>query len=283
MAQSNYKYYSDYFVFVSSDDLPPLVIPMDINWSPDKTGYSSEFKGWYGTKNKWPIAYFQKHIKSNRESIPQETWEHKNGPYFQFNDEGKILTAKIDGAPKLDIIIPEKSNWVQMPSSEDKEIFVFQANANVGKKSRSGWVIYERIRWTEETAVDFGDFQAFYWLPLIIDNVFYHFEQHKGEQTATRWFEKDGQVMVESLPNYELTIKQTTRDKQSGRDNIPQVLKVIAPKWNLNLLLESKGSQVGYGPKFPKGLGYYRQSLLTSSEGSSHSAYGMLELILERD
>jgi len=41
------------------------------------------------------------------------------------------------------------------------------------------------------------------------------------------------------------------------------------------------GEQVGYGDEFPKGLAYYRQSLLQATTDSKLSGYGMMELIIE--
>ena len=171
-----------------------------------------------------------------------------------------------------------------MPSkSKHKEIYGFRSKVRVKGKVRAGWMIYERIRWTKESVQEFGDFGAFFWLPLVIEGEFYHFEQHRGEQTATKWSQKQGEITVETLPNFTLKILTTTKDPQSGRRNIPKEIQLIAKGWNLDIILKSKGAQVGHGKKFPNGLAYYRQSLLKSTKNSVHKGYGMLELILEDD
>ena len=87
----NYLYYSDYFVFVADDGGTPLVIPMDVNWSPTATGYSIELKGWHGTENEWPIGYYLNDSTADLCAIPQEAWEHANTAYFQFNSETREI------------------------------------------------------------------------------------------------------------------------------------------------------------------------------------------------
>jgi len=117
----------------------------------------------------------------------------------------------------------------------------------------------------------------------VIDGDFYHFEQHKGEQTATKWMIKKNKVTVTTRPNFTLTILKTSKDGVSKRKNIPNQIQVKVPEWNLDINLKSGGSQVGHGEKFPNGLAYYRQSLLRSTKDSKTRGYGMLELILEND
>lgn len=281
---SNYTYYSDYFVFIADDGGTPLVIPMDINWSPINKGFKSEFKGWYGTEKDWPIAYFQKDIKATSNEVPQESWQHGNNRYFQFDAAHREIIATINYAPKISIAVPEKSEWVAMPTkSSEKEIYAFRTTAKVKKNQRKGWMIYERIRWDNNTAKKFGDFGAFFWIPLVIDGAFYHFEQHKGKQTSTRWTIKENKVIAETQPGFMLTIIKTTKDAVSKRKNIPDQIQLTVPKWNLDISLNSGGSQVGHGEKFPNGLAYYRQSLLQSTKDSKTNGYGMLELILEND
>lgn len=282
--QKEYSYYSDYFVFIADDGGTPLVIPIDINWSITATGYESEFKGWYGTKKEWPIGYFKNQVTTEVSDIPQEPWQHKDGPYFQFNATERKITSTIKGAPKVQLRIPERSSWVQMPSKDGhKEIYGFRTTSVVKKKKRSGWMLYERIRWNAETVREFGDFEAFFWIPLVLNDSFYHFEQHKDIQTATKWSIEDGKITVTALPNFELHILSTNNDPISGRKNIPKKIRLKAEVWNLDIILKSTGSQVGHGTKFPNGLAYYRQSLLQLDKGSPDVGYGMLELILEND
>ncbi|WP_394749823.1 hypothetical protein [Spongiimicrobium salis] len=280
----NYAYYSDYFVFIADDATTPLVIPLDINWSVSDTGYSSEFKAWYGTPKNWPISYHTENTAASPAKTPNESWEHKNGPSFQFDSVQRNITVKIKGAPRLEVTVPEKSTWVQMPAKNTpKEIYGCRTTVTIKTKKRTGWMIYERIRWTKETVREFGDFAAFFWLPLIVDGDFYHFEQHRGEQTATKWSLQKEKIVVETLPSFTLNIVRTVKDSQSGRKNIPKEVQLLAKPWDLDLMMRSKGEQVGYGAKFPNGLAYYRQSLLTSTKSSSQKGYGMLELILEDD
>lgn len=276
-------YYSDYFVFIADDDGSRLVIPMDFNWRPESAGYSREFKGWYGTSNDWPIAYFQENITTEPCNIPMESWEHKNSDYFQFKSNTREIIATIDGAPELSVSIPDSSQWVITPAEEGKGIYACKTTAKVSGNIRTGWLIYERIRRITGTGGGGGgDFESFFWIPLVIDDDFYHFSQHRGEQTASRWFEFEGDAQVETIPDFELIVTATSTDSISGRTNIPDSLRITANQWGIDLTFASTGSQVGYGPEFPNGLAYYRQSML-EPEIPTTIAYGMLELILEDD
>ena len=278
----NFLYYSDYFVFVADDGGSPLVIPMDVNWSPTASGYSSEYKGWYGTTDEWPIGYFLNDSSANLFTIPQESWEHANNEYFQFNTSSREIISTIWGAPELRLTIPESSKWIKTPAETNKAIYGCKTTATVDGNQRSGWLIYERIRQTAD-GTEFGDFETFIWIPLIVDGKFYHFEQHRGDQTASLWQENNGTVEVSTAPLFTLDILATSSDSMSGRTTIPDTLHLKVPEWNLDIQMASKGSQVGYGPMFPNGLAYYRQSLVESVPGSANSGYGMLELIIEDD
>ncbi len=278
----NYLYYSDYFVFVSDDGEEPLIVPMDINWTPTETGYNSEFKGWYGTNEEWPIGYFLNDSIVDLCEVPQESWEHANGEYFQFDAANREVISTIWGAPELRLKIPESNEWIQTPAAHSKAIFGCQTTVKVDGNLRSGWLIYERIR-RESSGGSFGDFEAFFWIPVVVDGVFYHFEQHQGEQLVSKWEEIDGEITVSTLPYFELDILAESEDATSGRTNIPDTINVVAAPWSLNLKMASTGSQVGHGPMFPNGLAYYRQSLLISTEDSEDNGHGLLELILEDD
>ena len=142
-------------------------------------------------------------------------------------------------------------------------------------------MIYERIRWGKKNLKAFGDFKAFYWIPLVINGNFYHFEMHNSKKTAHKWYLENEKIKVESIPDFELNIIKTERDRKSGRKNIPKSIQLKVPNWKINISLDSKGSQVGHGKKFPKGLAYYRQSILLPKKDSKTQGYGMLELILE--
>lgn len=279
---THFSYYSDYFVFLADDGGSPLVIPMDVNWSPTEMGYNSEFKAWYGTTNNWPIGYALKDTIVSSCDVPKEAWAHANGPYFQFEPENRTLVSTIWGAPTLKLRIPEAEEWVKTPAVTDKAIYGCRTNATVDGASRSGWLIYERIRWDNTTNTSFGDFAAFYWIPLVIDGKLFHFEQHQGEQTASLWQSNNGVVTVSTLPAFSLSITAESTDQTSGRTNIPDTIHLLAPDWNIDHAFASTGHQTGYGPEFPNGLAYYRQSLLESTTANS-TAYGMLELILEDD
>lgn len=283
--QDSYAYYSDYYVFVADDGGSSLVIPMDINWSASKNGYDSEFKSWQGTKKTWPIAYFKESTAVAPAQIPKEAWEHKNGKSFQFDSSAREIISNVANGIELRVKVPERSEWVLLPSESTlKELYSFRTTASVKGTERSGWMVYERIRWKEDEVKDFGDFGAFYWIPLVVDGDFYLFEQHKGKQIAVKWYANSAEkVVVETIPDFKLNVVSTSSDAKSKRKNIPKVVQVVAPKWDIDITLKSTGSQVGYGGEFPNGLAYYRQSLLQSEKNSATSGYGMLELILEND
>lgn len=278
----NYLYYSDYFVFVADDGGSPLVIPMDVNWTPADSGYTLELKGWYGTTAEWPIGYSLDEIEADLCELPQESWEHANSEYFQFDASSREVISTIWEAPELRLKIPDSTQWVKTPAATDKNIYGCKTSAKVDGENRTGWLIYERIRRTA-AAGSFGDFEAFYWIPIVVDGVFYHFEQHQGEQAVTKWEEVSGTIEVETVESFVLEIDAVSTDMVSGRTNIPDTITVKVPEWSLDIQLASGGSQVGHGPEFPNGLAYYRQSLLQSTPTSSNSGYGMLELILEDD
>lgn len=276
------KYFSDYFVFIALDE--PLVVPFDFNWSLSKKGYNREFKSWYGTKEKWPIAYFTDRVKTK--NIPQETWEHSDNRNFKFNKSEKSISIHIDGAPKMTVFIPEKSEWKAMPKQQNnKEIFAFKTSLKKEGRTINGWMIYERIRWDANFVKTFGDFKAFYWVPLIINNNFFHFEWHHGygHKTATKWSIEDHKIQVDTIADFTFDIIETEKDKKSGRGDIPKSIQVKVPDWNIDISLQSGGSQVGHGAQFPKGLAYYRQSILLAKNNSKTKGYGMLELILENN
>ena len=278
----NAGYYSYYFVFVAADE--PLIIPFDFNWSPTKKGYNYEFKAWYGTEQDWPILYLNGDKKSK--TIPQAPWEHKDTGGFQFDKKARTISIKIEKSPKLTLIIPEKSEWIPMQrQSNNKEIYAFQTSVKRNNELINGWMIYERIRWDAASVKSFGDFSAFYWIPLVIDGDFYHFELHEGhgEQTATKWYVADTTIKTEITNDFTVDVLEIVPDTKSGRKEIPKVIQVQAPTWGIDISLSSEGAQVGYGGQFPKGLAYYRQSILKKTNYSKTDGYGMLELILENN
>ncbi len=281
----NFSYYSDYFVFVADDASDPLVIPIDLNWRPVEGGYEIEFKGWYGTTKEWPIAYHVDAFGATPNAVPQESWEHANTENFQFDRENRQLILNLPDQPEIKLFIPAESTWVGMPTQGDrKEIYGMRSSVEVNGSSKNGWMVYERIR--RDPSVPNGqraDFTAFFWIPIVVDGAFYHFEHHGDDQTATRWWQNGGVVAVDSAQAFDFTITQTSVDSMSGRTDIPEALQLQAHKWNLDIQLQSGGAQIGYGPIFPKGRAYYRQSLLQASDSSIARGYGMLELILEND
>lgn len=278
------SYYSDYFVFVSDEGSEPLVIPIDVNWRPGEDVYEEEFKGWYGTEEEWPIAYHVLERPLENCMIPQETWEHLDNEFYKFNKSNRTINLQLTDQPGIKLYIPESEEWILMPfESERKHIYAMRSLVEVDGVSKTGWMIYERIRRTNGELSGNLDFKTFFWIPIIVDNAFYHFEQHGDFQTATKWYLEDQLIVVDTSHSFTLDIDSTSTDEFSGRNNIPEIIQILASKWNLEIILESSGSQIGYGPEFPNGLAYYRQSLIQSTEGSSRSGYGMLELIIEND
>lgn len=279
---NNKELYSDYFVFVADEGGDRVVIPMDMNWNPNASGYSKEFKSWYGTAAAWPINYLKEDISSSLCEVPQESWEHQDDANFQFDEQDRIITTNITGAPQLELLIPEESAWTLLPESgagSGKETYAFRTSARIGGISKDGWVVYERIRATGSAFT--ADFEDFYWMPLIINGNFYFFEQHKGKQVAAKFSDTGARIAVDTASNFVLTITNVASDTTSGRNNVPQTFRIQQSRWGVDIALKSTGFQVGYGPQFPNGLGLYRQSLLEPDTGSVMAGYGMLELILE--
>jgi len=277
--------YSDYFVFIADDNTAPLVIPLDLNWYPNEEGYEIEFKAWYGTKKDWPIIYAKEAFKTPRQNIPQESFQQANIDGFSFNQERKEITLKIKSAPEVTITIPDEDTWGLAPSKNKfhKKTFASKTSIKIKNETKSGWIIYERIRWKKDEVVDFGDFKTFFWIPLIIKGDLYHFEQNKSEKAAFKWSSTNGNIKVNEISDFEIQVTQIINDSKSGRNEIPKEINISSEKNNLDISLISTGEQVGYGKKFPKGLAFYRQSLLMSNKKGKDSGYGMMELIIENN
>ena len=279
-----YGYYSDYFVFVADDGGSPLVVPIDINWNPNPDGYTIEYKAWHGTAEDWPIHYSKKDITSDWKDIPNEAYYHSSTEEFQFNSENKSVIARIEGAPEIEIRIPSKEQWVLAPLNSDiYDTYAFKTSIRIGDSNRSGWMLYERIRKEKDSATEFKGFAAFFWMPMILEGELFHFIEHRDELAAVKWTQSTDGIQVETAPDFELTVVETIADTKSKRTDIPKIVQIKAQKWNFDIQLRSSGEQVGYGNEFPKGLGFYRQSLLQSTNDSNSSGYGMMELILEND
>lgn len=267
-------YYSDYFVFVADDEASPLVVPIDINWTLHNNGFDVEYKSWYGTANDWPIEYFQKSIPSSAENIPMETFEHPDLEAFHFNKNDRTITINIKGSPTIVMSVPAKEEWTLGMEGTEFPTYAFRTDLRVGDENKTGWVLYERIRFNSLS--EFNGFEAFYWMPVVVDGNLYHFTQHRGKQTAVKWMMENSSVKVETVPSFTFNIVETLFDAKSKREEIPKVVQLKVPSWQLDITLMSTGEQVGYGEEYPKGLAYFRQSLLQSST----TGYGMMELIL---
>lgn len=278
-------FYSDYYVFISDDASSPIVIPLDLNWNLVENGYDIEFKAWHGTEDDWPINYTKQFIQSPNSKIPEETFELKNTTDYIFDSNNREITIQIQSAPKIKVSIPEMEEWVLAPSDGKtfRQTFAGKSSIKIENETITGWLLYERIRFDKNAVAEFGDFETFFWIPLIIDGELYHFEEHKGEQFAIKWFDDGTTIVSEEISNFNIAITETINDATSNRDKIPKKIQITSEENNFNISLFSSGEQVGYGDEFPKGLAYYRQSLLQSTASSELSGYGMMELIIENN
>lgn len=278
-------YSSDYFVFMADDETQPLVLPIDFNWRHYTEGYEIEFKSWYGTQTDWPIRYTKEPIESS--TIPSEVFEHGNLEGYAFSSTNRSITVQVPNAPEFTIKIPSESEWVEAPSHNADAIGTTSATKTtieINGETKSGWLLYERIRAGSDTGIGLGfSFEAFFWMPILVDNQLYHFVEHKGEKEAYKWYLENDEVIVTALDSFSLEITKTTSDAMSGRGKVPAEVNIKYDTDNLDLTLASEGEQVGYGEQFPNGLAYYRQSLLKSTDKSVTKGYGMMELILEDD
>lgn len=272
-------YYSDYFVFIADDDKDsPLVVPIDINWTLFEESYDIEYKSWYGTEQDWPIEYFKNQVPAKISGIPTESFDHPDTENFFFNKEERTIETKISGNHEIQIQIPDKKEWVLATSESDFPTYAFKTDIRVDGISRSGWMLYERIRFDQFKAFD--GFAAFYWMPIVVNDNLYHFTAHKGEQTAVKWSIFADSLSAEMVPEFSFKIVETIADLKSKRSEIAKTVHIQVPEWELDITLNSKGEQLGYGGEHPKGLAVFRQSLLQADEGSRDSGYGMMELIL---
>jgi len=272
-------YYSDYFVFIANDDeSAPLVIPIDINWTLFEDSYEVEYKSWYGTEKEWPITYFKKSIPATKSDIPQESFVHANTEHFYFDKGNRTITTKINGDHEVQIQVPVKEDWVLSTLESDFPTYAFETDITVDGKSRSGYMLYERIRFDQ--AREFDGFAAFYWMPMVVNNKLYHFTQHRGEQTAVKWSVVDDNLETTTVAKFDFKVIENTADSKSNRAEVAQTVQIQVPEWELDITLKSTGEQLGHGEAYPKGLAVFRQSLLQSTEQSKDSGYGMMELIL---
>lgn len=274
-------YYSDYFVFIADDGEGPLVVPIDINWSLHTKGYEIEYKGWFGTTEDWPIQYFKRNIPAKQSEIPKEAFEHLKTENFNFNRDTRSIATKINGAHEIQIEIPKKEKWVLPNLESEFPTYAFKTAITVDGKSRSGWMLYERIRFDE--LKKFEGFEAFYWMPIIVEGDLLHFTQHRGKQTAVKWSTKNDTIITETASDFVFNIIETIADTKSKREKIAKTVQIQVSEWELDVTLKSTGHQIGYGSEHPKGLAVFRQSLLKSSEQSKDYGYGMMELILADD
>jgi hypothetical protein len=276
-------YYSDYFVFIADDGGAPLVIPMDANWRPTETGFSTELKAWHGTRDAWPIRYEQDTHGLSGGKIPTEIWQLPSVAGFVFNEREISLT--VAGAPSLRIALPKQSDWVSAPNADDNQgLFVAKTVVVVEGQTRRGFLLYERIRRQPNQSGGGGDgpgFRRFHWMPLVIDGALYHFKDNSGSQSALRWIERNSSLVAEQGGPFTFEVQKNESDSQSGRAEVPQVLRIRYAPWSVDVVVESSGHQTGYGPQRDSGLALYRQSLLESTSGSPEQAVGMLELILD--
>ena len=276
-----FDYYSDYFVFISDDSLDPLVVPVDLNWSPSYGGYDLEFKAWYGTDSDWPINYLLKTESLSEKKFPQEVFEHKDQAGFEFDSVKNLINLDIPNSPHIEFIFPEESSWVLAPSPDTsrKMTFATKAFIRVNELERKGWMIYERIRSKRRLDQEARNFSSFYWIPLVVNGNLFHFEKHGDEKSTFYWDNNFSQFSE----IFQFEILSEEFDSISGRDNIANSIRIKSSSWDIDIILLSSGAQVGYGPAFPNGLAYYRQSLLTSTDSSADKGIGMMELILEDD
>ena len=275
-------YYSDYFVFIADDDQDdPLVVPIDINWTLHQESYDIEYKSWYGTKKDWPIEYVKNTNSALSSGIPKESYDHPSTTTFLFDKENKTITTTVKGQHTIKIQIPNEKEWVLATSESDFPTYAFRTSVELDSKNRSGWMVYERIRFDQ--LKDFDGFAAFYWMPIVVEGSLYHFVKHREEQTAIKWSQTEDSIIVKTVPSFDFSILETISDEKSKRSNIAKTVQIEVPEWEIDIILTSAGEQIGYGEEFPKGLAVFRQSLLQSSEQSTKAGYGMMELILAND
>lgn len=278
-------YYSDYFVFIADDGLDPLVIPIDLNWKPTDSGFSTEYKAWYGTRKPWPIAYVTAAHTLPDSTVPSEIWDLPPADEFTFDADAREIVARVPGAPQLRLAVPHETDWAAADTDKPLGLhllFAARTTAFVASNRRAGWLIYERIRRRPSTTPSSSrGFRRFHWIPLVIDGNLYHFLDNSGDQSASRWRRQDGRVVADRHETFAFAVAATTDDPESGRTGIPRVTRIVDDVWNIDVTLASGANQTGHGPPRPSGPALYRQSLLESTPASRNAATGMLELILD--
>jgi len=277
---SSTRYYSDYFIFIADDGGERLVVPIDINWRPGETGYETEYKAWYGTQADWPIAYRVEDHSLESESNPEEIWDLPDISEFTFEPAQREIRVTLPDAPEIVMTIPEQSIWTEASIESGNGLRAARGTTRVGGVGREGWILHERIRRQDRGKENSWQFERFHWIPLVINGALYHFLDHSGEQSATRWVPHGDDLLTQQIGDFSFVVHAISEDSLSERDEVPRVIQIVVESWETDITVASGGHQTGYGPEANSGFELYRQSILESTPESNQVGYGMLELIL---
>ncbi|MDH4127499.1 MAG: hypothetical protein OEV44_02010 [Spirochaetota bacterium] len=287
--ESTKGYFSDYFVFISSDEGDPLIIPVDINWHQDKPkSISAEFKAWYGTNKPWPIIYDIKK-RQLEEKFPVDWTNVKPINKIQWSSNGETIEIDFSNIGKVKLFIkkPDISSTIQ--NKPDDNIIItstaVKTKIETANGLRHGWLIHENVRKLSETIKNDSSpsaFSRFHWIPLVYkDNLYLFIKDGKGKQNAIHWYQFMDIVKFKQTNEFNFTETSLNHDLNSKRNDVPTSWKIDIPLWKLTLTLNSNDGHTGYGSINKKGeKALYRQALMTGKTNGNFSVHGMLELIL---
>ena len=283
-----YKYYSDYFVFIPNPEEKRIILPVAITWekSTNKTIFR-EIKGWLGTENKWIYKSSSEIITAP--SLPIEWYQVPHSENFSWDNNKNY--SKIFFDTLLTLIIEYSDNTHIMEnftSMYSISTSIKNATVIINTRDIKGIVNHEQIRSENlqiANSLDNNRFGKFIRISMLGQNNFYLFRMENGNKQLFHWVKKGNNfVYNNSYPiNYEITATET--DEMSKRDNIPSAWKfeIIGTG---NIYIKGLSHHTGYGVSTGNKTPIYRQQLIEGNFIQTESLLeekitGMAEIIMD--
>ncbi|MCK6547025.1 hypothetical protein L6R52_14340 [Myxococcota bacterium] len=289
-------FFSDYFVFISRDDAPPLVVPVDLNWAwSDPTRVEYELKAWRGTaRDPWPMFYL-KEVRTS--GVPPRTWPELEGTgAIQLARDGASIT--VERAADLGRVViavprPVQSAMTREPfEAGSNETSATPTTSTLDGTPREGWLVHEHIELPAPLGADDAAklearFSRFHWIPVVSDEgrtLELYRVMGDGAHRATRWgLDASGTITATVTTDFTLIETESRPEATSGRTAVPVAWTIEARRWQHTIELRTRSGHTGHGETRPKGRALYQQLLVegtSTREGKGTKAHGMVELIL---
>jgi hypothetical protein len=287
-----YRYYSDYFVFIGKNPDYPVIVPLDVNWEwrgADRV--FREVKAWWGTEENWTYDAL---VKPARVRVFPETWQEvPGGRGFSWssarwridvgNQAGRftLLMDSFEGSEK-------KQSAIEEPRSGGFKILrVGEGRIEIGDRTIEGYVIHEQIRASGQRKITARPpFGRFTWIPLVAEDQVFLFTTRGENKSLIHWSREGTGFTGDRRLAYELIETRTETETVSGRRDVPAAWRITVPELDLTFDFEGKSHHTGYGDPAGGRRPLYRQQLAQGrarieGSGRSFAIHGMIELILE--